>query len=167
MTAGRPRKTVRELKLSGTFKKHSEHKAYNEETPMQITDSERAPSRYLRRTQTAWNDFMKVKSFQGVLSIEDRTAITLMFDSLDSYYRTRDQIQNIQKTARPEDYKDRGFLSCLKILTTTQNTFFQQYIQIACRFGVTPTERTRLAIPEKKPDSDFIKLLKKAGADYL
>ena len=131
MPVGRPRKTVRELKLSGTYSKHKEYKTYNSETPMQGLENEKAPKRYLKRTQNAWNDFMQVKIIQDVLSVEDRSAIGLMFDALDSYYRTRDQLQTVQKSAKPEDYKNKEFLSCLKMLTTTQNTFFKQYIQIS------------------------------------
>lgn len=167
MKAGRPRKTVADLKLSGTYGRHSEHKDYNDETPLQITEGERAPSRYLKRTQTAWQDFMNVKSFQGVLSVEDKSAITMMFDALDSYYRTHDQLQRIQRTAKPEDYKNKEFLDCLKALTSTRSTFFREYVQIACRFGITPTERSRLVIPKKKEDSELFKILREAGATYL
>ena len=162
MKAGRPRKSITELKLSGMYKNHAERQLWNSETPSQM-GPEPAPSRYLKRTRDAWTAFMAVKAQQGILSIEDRSAVIQMFDLLDLYYRITDKIFEFYKNPRCDvnlSIEDGQFK--IKTMSQLQKLYQSSWIQLACRFGITPAERSKLHIPSEKPKSELLKLLEEA-----
>lgn len=156
---GRPRKTTTELKLSGTFNQHSSRKNWNTETPYQLTDKP-SPSRYLKRTQMEWHKFMTVKTVQGVLSIEDESMLIMMFDSLDLYFRMTDEVYEFHKSPdykdRISDWKERAML---KDLDKMRSAHLQDFTKIACRFGISPTERSRMTLPEQEQRDELLELV--------
>ena len=158
----RPRKPAAELKLSGTFNQHSSRKNWNTETPLAVTNKP-APDRYLQRTKVAWNQFMRVKTEQGILSEEDYMMVTMMFDSLDDVYRIQDEIDAFYK--RPnlrKDLADEDIRQQLKDMVHIRKNHETSFAFIACKFGLTPAERSKLTLPEKKNESPMIALLNKA-----
>ena len=162
MKAGRPRKPISELKLSGMYNNHAERRLWNPETPSQM-GPEPAPTSYLKRTRDAWTAFMTVKAQQGILSIEDRAAIVQMFDALDEYYRITDLIFEFYKDASVDlMLSAKGGQEKIKTMSNLQKTYSQTWIQLACRFGITPAERSKLQIPTDKPKSDLLQLLEEA-----
>lgn len=173
-TAGRKRKSVQELKLHGMYGKRSSHKDYNEDVPNPIVFKS-APKRYLQRTKIAWNEFMRVKCTQGILSEEDNILVEMMFDSLNHYFYEQDELDNIQKKlhldsiAKKGEDKDKDRLSpeereelrSAKVQTIkARNTFKKEFDESAIKFGLSPTERTKLIIPEKKKESELMLFLK-------
>ena len=165
MKAGRPRKPISELKLSGMYKNHAERQLWNTETPSQM-GPEPAPTKYLQRTRDAWTAFMQVKAQQGILSIEDKSTIVQMFDALDLYYRITDKIFEFYK----DKYLDTSLETKdgraeIKAMTQLQRTYLNNWIQLACRFGITPTERSKLQIPSEtsmKAKNELLKLIEEA-----
>ena len=158
----RPRKPVADLKLSGTFNQHSSRKSWNTETPFAIT-SRPAPDRYLQRTKVAWNQFMRVKATQGILSEEDMAMVTMMFDALDDVYRIQDEIDAFYK--RPtlrKDLGDEDLRQQLKDMVHIRKNHETSFAFIACKFGMSPAERSKLTLPENKNESPMLQLLKKA-----
>jgi len=161
-TAGRKRKSVQELKMNGMYGKRSSHKTYNDEVPNPIMYKS-APKRYLQRTKIAWNEFMRVKCAQGVLSEEDNSLIEMMFDSLNHYFYEEDELSRIQKKLNEPGIsaEDRETLLGEKTLTTkVRNTLRKEFEQTASNFGLSPTQRSKLILPEKKKESELMLFLK-------
>lgn len=161
-TVGRKRKSVQELKMNGMYGKRGSHKTYNDEVPNPILYKP-APKRYLQRTKIAWNEFMRVKCAQGVLSEEDNSLIEMMFDSLNHYFYEEDELSRIQKKLNDPDTtaEDRETLLGEKTLTTkVRNTLRKEFEQTASNFGLSPTQRSKLILPEKKKESELMLFLK-------
>ena len=158
MPAGRPRKTPQDLKLSGTNIYHPERKKWNTRNATPITQKP-APSRYLKRTQYFWNQFMIEKAAQNVLSVGDEPVLVSMFDAYDQYLRYKDQHDELMKDA---DFKDPEFLRNLNQLDIMIDRLFKQWTSLALRFGLTPTERSKLAVTPEKPQSAMLELIQRA-----
>lgn len=158
----RPRKPAAELKLSGTFNQHSSRKNWNTETPMAVT-SKPAPDRYLQRTKIAWNQFMRVKAAQGILSEEDMAMVTMMFDALDDVYRMQDEIDafykrpNLRACLADEDSRQQ-----LKDMVHIRKNHETSFAFIACKFGLSPAERSKLTLPDKTNESPMLQLIHEA-----
>lgn len=163
MGAGRPRKTPAELKLSGVTKQHGYRKNWNtSETPCAALRT-RAPQRYLKETKAAWTSFMEVKAVQGVLSEEDMAAVTMMFNALDNDFRMQVEIDKIyhapdfgEKVMDPEERKK------LKDLVQIQKMHETAFFSMSLRFGMTPTERSKLTVKEQQQKSPMLMLLEAA-----
>lgn len=159
---GRPRKTPQELELTGTNIYHPERKNWNTKNQKPLTDRV-APAHYLRRTQIAWAEFMDMKAEQKVLSIEDRALVVQMFDCLDRLYRNTDTYNEIRK-AHPDyakwlqDKDNRDVIKTLRSEMTADDTAFRNW---AIRFGMTPTERSKLPVVPEKPQSEMLQLIRK------
>ena len=163
---GRNRTPAQELKLAGTFDRGYPRKDWYTTVPFAVTGDEgAADSKYLKRTQVAWHSFMKVKSVQGILSEEDLCMVTLMFDALDNLYRIQDQIDafykkpNLSALLADEDYR-----SQLKEMVQIRKNHETSVAFFACKFGMTPAERSKLTVPEKKDESPMLQLLNRAKA---
>lgn len=158
---GRPRKTTTELKLSGTFNQHSSRKNWNTDVPCKLTDKP-APGHYLKRTQIEWHKFMIVKSSQEILSIEDESMIIMMFDSLDLYFRMTDSVFEFHKSPeyneKMQDWKQRA---TLKDFVKLRSSHLADFTRIACRFGISPAERSRMTMPEKEERDELLELVTK------
>ena len=159
---GRPRKTPAELKLAGTFNRVSSRKNWNTRTDRPLS-AKPAPAHYLQRTQVAWNQFMDVKAAQGVLSADDESCVVMMFDCLDRLYRNTDAYNKIRKD-NPDyaawllDKGNREMVKQIRKEMTEDDTAFRNW---AIRFGMTPTERSKLPVTPEKPQSEMLQLIRK------
>ena len=162
MAKGRPRKSEVELKLSGTFGRVSSRKNWNTRNDRPLT-SKPAPATYLKRTQIAWNQFMDVKATQGVLSADDESCIVMMFDCLDRLYRNTDTYNELRKNPDYvewlKDKTNRDTMRQIRKEMSDDDTAFRQW---AIRFGITPTERSKLAVTPEKPQSEMLQLIQRA-----
>lgn len=149
----RPRKTPQELELSGTFKKSSARKNWNTRNDRPLT-SKPAPQRFLQRTKVAWNQFMDVKTTQGVLSADDESSVVAMFESLDKYIRFSDMEYEELQSENPD-------LDRLLKLQKESIKYQQEFRAWAIRFGITPTERTKLSVNPQKEESPMMQLIQK------
>ena len=160
---GRPRKTPQELELAGTNPFNPSRKTWNTKNQRPLTDR-LAPAHYLRRTQIAWAEFMDMKAAQGVLSEEDRSCVIEMFDCLDRLYRNTDTYNEIRKN-NPNyfdfllDKDNRDAVKHLRAEMNADDTAFRNW---AIRFGMTPTERSKLPMMPEKPQSEMLQLIKRA-----
>ena len=161
---GRTRKPVQQLKLAGTYDRGYPRKDWNTTTPYAVTGDEGpADSRYLGRTKEAWHQFMRVKSAQGVLSEEDLCMVRLMFDALDNLYRIQDQIDNFYKQKNLNVIlanEDR--LMQLKTMVQIRKNHETSFAFFACKFGLTPAERSKLTVADKKEESPMLQLIHEA-----
>lgn len=158
MAMGRPRKSKGELKLSGTLNQHSSRKNWADENPIPM-EIRTAPTRYLDRTKKAWEQFMLTKAKQGVLVLEDEAPIVLMFDSLDLYYRTYDKVKILNHGVSGDDKIDDDLLDKLNKIDIIMNRQFMRFEKLACRFGMTPSERTKLRVKDEAPKSELLRIL--------
>ena len=159
MAMGRPRKSERELKLSGTFNKVSSRKDWYDENPTPL-ESRKAPTRYLIRTQKAWNQFMLTKAKQRVLSLEDEAPIIMMFDALDSYYRTTDLFEVLKRGKTGDALIDDEYLDKYNKIDIVANRQFARFEKLACRFGITPSERSKLRVEKDVEEkSELLRIL--------
>lgn len=159
----RPRKTVHDLKLSGTFNRDSSRKNWNTRNDRPLV-AKPAPAHYLKRTQIAWNQFMDVKAAQGVLSADDESCIVMMFDALDRLYRNTDLYNEIRRS-HPDyatyllDKFNRDMVKHIRKEISEDDATFRNW---AIRFGLTPTERTKLQISADNSKSEMFELLSSA-----
>lgn len=158
MAMGRPRKSEAELKLSGTFNRVSSRKKWNTRNATPLTEKP-APARYLKRTQYFWNQFMVEKAAQNVLSVGDEPVLVSMFDAYDQYLRYKDQHDELMKDG---DFKDPEFIRNLNQLDIMIDRLFKQWTSLALRFGLTPSERSKLAVTPEKPQSAMLELIQRA-----
>ena len=157
-----PRKSPQELKLAGTFSQHSSRKNWNTRNDRPLV-AKPAPGTYLKRTQIAWNQFMDVKATQGVLSADDESCIIMMFDCLDRLYRNTDTYNELRRN--PDyvgwlrDGKNRAIIKQIRKEMSEDDMAFRQW---AIRFGLTPTERSKLQVTPEKPQSEMLQLIQRA-----
>ena len=159
---GRPRKTVQELELAGTNQFNPYRKNWYTRNDRPLV-AKPAPATYLKRTQIAWNQFMDVKSAQGVLSADDESCIVMMFDCLDRLYRNTDEYNEIRKKNPNyaewlKDKEHRELVKQIRKEMTEDDTAFRNW---AIRFGMTPTERSKLTVTPQKPQSEMLQLIRK------
>lgn len=156
---GRPRKPAKELKLNGTFNKVSSRKDWNTDTPY-VMDQSYAPKRYLPETKRAWNQFMKVKCVQGVLSDEDEAMVILMFDALDDVYRIQAKIDEFYNDPNlSANLRDAETRKHLKEMVQVRKIHETSFVTMAVKFGMSPVERSRLQVTSSKPKSELFELL--------
>lgn len=155
MPAGRPRKTPQELELSGTNIYHPERKKWNRRNSTPLTEKP-APGKYLKRTQFFWNQFMLEKATQNVLSIADEPVFTAMFDAYDRWLRYMDRRDELDGTVGWTDLNDIKLRNQLDIMIDRE---FKQWTSLAIRFGLTPTERSKLAVPQEDPEDEIFRII--------
>ena len=108
---------------------------------------------------------MDMKAAQGVLSEEDRSCVIEMFDCLDRIYRNTDAYNEIRKQHPDyvawllEDKANRDTIKLLRSELTADDTAFRNW---AIRFGMTPTERSKLPMMPEKPQSEMLQLIMRA-----
>ena len=152
---GRPRKSAEELKLSGTFGKVSARKKWNTRNATPLVEKP-APGKYLKRTQYFWNQFMLEKVDQNILSVADEPVLLAMFDAYDNWLRYKDKRAKLDKTVGWTDLADIKIRNQVDIMIERE---FKQWTSLALRFGLTPTERTRLAVSPHEEEDEIFKII--------
>ncbi len=160
---GRTRKSYQEHELSGTNKFNPQRQKWNKRNDRPLTEKP-APDRYLQRTKSAWHQFMEVKAGQKVLSVEDEKSVILMFDSLDRYFRMSDEVDRIYRLPNFSEWlcdeKNMKQFCNMKNELRKDNDAYRTW---AIRFGLTPTERSKLpSIEEDEKESPLMKFVKLA-----
>ena len=159
-----PRKSPQELKLAGTYNRHSSRKNWNDRNDRPLT-AKPAPGRYLKRTQISWNKFMDMKASQGCLSVEDEDLIIRMFDSLDRYYRLGDVIdEHLRSCDITALYEDEEKRKAHREMERSMKEHGETFDRIAWHFGLSPTERSKLVLAPQKPQTEFMRILERAKA---
>ena len=151
---GRPRGTIESLKLHGMDKKDNKYQDYAQPDIKNdlITEIPKAPSHYSSRTKQAWNRIFNGLIHMRVLTTQDLDTLITGFDAFEDMVKAQKAIKEFDKNHRPledENIKHRKALSQWMLTCMTEAN------KVFCRYGLTPTERTRLnIIPEEKSDED-------------
>ena len=99
-----------------------------------------------------------------VLSADDESCIVMMFDCLDRLYRNTDTYNELRKNTNYvrwlKDKENRETIKMIRREISDDNLTFRNW---AIRFGLTPTERSKLAVNPDKPQSEMLRLIKEVG----
>lgn len=141
---GRPRLTQNALVLSGqNEKKPKKYAGYNltETGPVIPKDMVlKCPKEYSKETKKAWKAIVPSLISMGVLSQQDLPALQVMFDMYEEYQLQKKAISLLDATySNQEDYWDKRDKASKR-----RDKAFDNWMRVAARFGILPTERTRL-----------------------
>ena len=150
----RPRATANQIELSGLNKiQKVRYSSYNMEPGKVIPPDVqlKPPKKYEKQTKNAFKIITSNLIAMGALSEQDLPAFSLMMDSLNDYYKYDNLIDFLDKTySDKEDYFDKR-----DKLTKRKNEAHRNFYLWTGRFGLTPTDRTRLSCESSsKKDSD-------------
>jgi len=150
MAAGRPRGTQKHIELSGLAKKRKKY--YGERNNTQLAPladmSIEAPKKYSRETRMAWDLIVPNLIAMEVLTEVDLPSLQMMFDAYEEYVQAKKTITKFEKihTMLEPDY-----IIKRKALNTWMTNSQVNFNKIAARFGLMPTERSRLPINGGNP----------------
>lgn len=149
---GRPRLTQNALALSGQDKlKPQKYASYNMEAgaviPRDVTL--RCPKDYSTETKKAWKAIVPSLIAMQVLSEQDLPTMRMMFDVYEEYQVQCKAIRHLDETySNEEDYWEKRDKASRR-----RSKALDEWIRLACRFGITPTERSRL-LPQETIQKD-------------
>ena len=151
----KPRMTQQQLALSGQGElKKSKYKNWNKVPGTVIPKDHRliAPKKYDKKTKKAFKIVTDNLIAMGALSEQDLPAMELMFDCLNDYYRFESLIKFIDETSDDSDetFKRRDRL------VKRKNEAMRNFYLWTGKFGITPTDRSRLMceVNETKGEED-------------
>lgn len=160
MPAGQPRKTQQALVLSGADKYNAKrYENYNltETGPVIPKDVVlRCPKEYSKETKKAWKSIVPSLISMGVLSEQDLPGLRILFDVYEEYQIQLRAIHHLDTTYMNEpDYWERRDRASKR-----KDRALDQWIRLACRFGILPTERSRLMPQElQKKEEDPLSVI--------
>lgn len=158
MPGGKPRATVQQLKLHGIEKKSRNHATYADPDVKDslINEIPTPPSHYSARTKEAWNNIYKGLISMRVLTTNDVAALNSGFEAHEEMVKALRAIKEFEKEHKGP--LDSNAIKDRKALSSWLLTSIAEANKVFCRFGLTPTERTRLnLIPEDKGPEDPLK----------
>lgn len=156
---GRPRGTIESLKLHGIDKTDKKYKEYAQPdvSDQLITNYINPPNHYSARTKKAWERILPNLLAMRVLTEQDLDTLQTGFDAFEEMVKAQRAIKAFDKNFDPTDssqVKTRRSLSQWMLASMGEAN------KVFCRYGLTPTERSRLdIIPEKKKDDDPLSLV--------
>lgn len=158
---GRPRKTKEQLHLSGMDVRN---KGRYESTTMMSPDAVllsklTCPTKFRPRTRRAWQHIVPSLVGMGVVSEQDIPSLNMMFTLYNSMVLADEKLEEAEAM---EDLDMMEKLDLIEKLTKLRNNNWNASQQIMSKFGIGPTERAKLVLPEKKEESAMEKLFKGA-----
>lgn len=148
----RPRATASQLELSGLNKiQKTRYSTYNMKPGKVIPPDVqlKPPKKYDKQTKKAFQSITSNLIAMGALSEQDLPAMSLMFDSLNDYYKFDALIDFLDKTYMDkEDYFDKR-----DRLVKRKNESMRAFYLWTSKFGITPTERTKLMCDSSSKDN--------------
>ena len=149
---GRPRLTQNALTLSGQDKlKPQRYSNYNMEAGSVIPRDAilKCPKEYSKETKKAWKAIVPSLIEMQVLSVQDLPTMRMMFDVYEEYLMHCKVIKHLDETySNEEDYWEKRDKAARR-----RSKALDEWIRLACRFGITPTERSRL-MPQETLEKD-------------
>lgn len=159
MPAGKPRLTQNQLTLSGLKElKPQRYSSYNMETGPVIPKDMvlKCPSHYSKEVKKAWKAIVPSLIQMQVLSQQDLVGLKLMFDCLEEYEAQMKVIKLLDSTYTNEpDYWEKRDKASRR-----RSKALDEWMRLAARFGILPTERSRLVPQDITPkDKDPLDIL--------
>ena len=152
MPAGRPRLTQNQLVLSGQKElRPQRYGSYNMESGPIIPKDMilKCPTYYCKEVKKAWKSIVPSLISMSVLSLQDLPALGILFDCLEEYYAQMKVIKLLDSTyVNEKDYWERRDKASRR-----RSKALEEWLRLATRFGILPTERSRLMPQEIEKDS--------------
>ena len=140
---GRPRKTIEQKLLEGTYQKcRDPDPAALARITNLLTDIDCPKTIRDRKTKEAWEITVRPLCLPGRVSAEDVPILELAHLALQDVYLCRKRVARLQRCTEWElspDHTDQ-----VSKLTRLVSRRTEDYRRIMCLFGVTPIERTRI-----------------------
>lgn len=149
MPAGKPRATKEHLELTGGYRA-DKHAGYGDSSLIALPKDTilEAPKKYSAATKKAWDCIVPSLIQQGILAAQDLPTLDLLFNAYEEYEKAKKAIAKFDKAhtdlLTSDDITDR------KKLNAWLSQALNDYHKISARFGITPTERIRIANPQKE-----------------
>lgn len=101
-------------------------------------------------TSNAWDAIVPALETQKILAIQDLPFLGEMFDCLDELVDSKKQLRKFESQFEDlnEISNNKELLSNQKRLRESVNMYRGTWIKFASRFGISPTERGNLSLPE-------------------
>lgn len=142
---GKQRNTQNELILSGAVKRNPQrYSGFNFQKGKVIPkDMTLTPPKKVRKeTKKAWEAIVPNLISMGALSEQDLPMMGVLFSSYDRMMMLDDKQKSVEQTFDPTDADQ---VKTLERIDRMRRNAQQEVVQLALRFGLTPTERSRLA----------------------
>lgn len=150
MPAGHPRLTQTALTLSGQDKLRPQRYSSYNLVPGQVIPRDvvlTPPKHYEKQTKKAFKTISSNLIAMGALSEQDLVAFGVMMDSLNDYYKCDALLIHLDKTVIDMDEE---YLKQRDKILKRKGEASDRFYKWTSRFGITPTERTRLVCGEQK-----------------
>ncbi len=154
----RPRMPKELHELSGTVSKHPERKQYGSSKGISFPKGTAipAPKRFSNKTKEAWNRVVPTLVGMQILTSLDLPKLDAMFSFYDTFVKVDAQVNEMQK----EDiYRDPDMLDHFRTLTKIRSENWNSFTREASLFGLSPSERAKLQIPDEQEEADELQKL--------
>lgn len=125
MSRGRPRTPTKILQMRGSFKVHPERAAARAEEPVDLPDISGPPASFTGEFLTAWNDIVSTCA-RGVLKESDRLSVEIASRLLAKF-----RVSGAEPSEK------------------------SQLIALLGKFGMNPSERSKVSGGSKKKENKF------------
>ena len=149
---GQVRASAAQLKLSGlsTWNKSHYKENYNLTEGILPQGDIIAPKSLSPTAKKAWNTTVPALLQMKALSVTDFVQLENLFMLYDELLKARKAIKEFDKT---HSVVDDDYISKRRMLNAWLNQTQTTFTTLACRFGMTPSDRTRLPIEEDDDNS--------------
>lgn len=157
----RARSTKEYLELTGKINNQKQYKdlAPSKGLPTSIpTDAAlKCPTKYCKRTKDAWHAIVPSLTVLGVLNVQDLAALEMMFSAHEQYVKAEEALRKYMAT----EFDPSNFTSVkhMRTLSTVMNESISTFIKVSTKFGITPTERTKLVFNSEEKEKDPLSIV--------
>ena len=138
----RPQKPTKQKKLQGTLKKCRENK--NEPTFPELSKTTKPPAYFNKHSKDMWSSLLNEWEIQPITETVDIYAFEML---CASYGAWRDSMEKLSKDASLLENETHGGVSAI---AQQMNKNFNMCEKMMSRFGLTPSDRSRLGLAKKK-----------------
>ena len=148
----RPRATGKHIELSGLVDKKKKYKTeYNLTEGIIPSEGTQliAPKGLSKLAKKGWDCTVPALLQMKSLSVTDFVNLEQLFLTYDEVINIRKQIKEFDKT---HSIADDDYIPKRKALSSMLNNTLQTFISLSSRYGMTPSDRTRL--PQEEPTAE-------------
>jgi P27 family predicted phage terminase small subunit len=162
--AGRPRKPTKQKIIQGTFRKDRAPK--HEPEPEPVTEAPRPPSDLPSAGKKLWKKLAPELVAKGILTVVDLSALEILCFNYGIYKELNKAIRGkiedpVTGKIRKRTYAEymRGENSQTIPEYTAMRNAFSTFKSYMTEFGLSPSSRAKLDVPEPKEEKDLMERL--------
>jgi P27 family predicted phage terminase small subunit len=156
---GRPRLPKEFHELTGTIKHNPEQKKFGSSKGIAFPRGTIVPppKHFTQKSKEAWNRVVVTLINLQVLTDLDLPKLDGMFEHYDSWVRIDTEIKELQKNK--DMFRDPKLFSYFNSLKKSRLKDWEAFSKEAQAFGMSPSDRTKLQLPEQDNQGDLLELL--------